>query len=259
MNPLQGLGVLVTRPAHQAANLARLIEAAGGEAVLFPTLEIVEMADSAPLCGLIDQLEQFDLAVFVSPNAAEIGLKKIRARRVWPPALKVAAVGQGSARELRRLGVPEVLAPDEGNDSESLLALPQLREVRGWRVLIFRGAGGRETLADGLRQRGARVDYAECYRRQAPHCDIGPLLARWRKEEIGAVTVNSGDGLRHLVAMLGPQAETLLKGTPLFAAHPRIGALAQQLGWETVFSANSGDEGLVERLIEWCNREKQQR
>lgn len=258
MNPLKGVGVLVTRPAHQAANLARRVEEAGGNAVLFPTLEIIETADDVLPDGLIDQLEQFDLAVFVSPNAAEIGLKKVRARRPWPPALKVAAVGQGSARELRRLGIPEVLAPDEGNDSESLLALPQLQEVAGWRVVIFRGAGGRETLADGLRRRGAQVVYAECYRRQAPQCDAAPLLARWRHGEIGAVTVTSGDCLRNLAAMLGPQAEVLLKRTPLFAAHPRIAALAGQLGWETVFSANRGDDGLVERLIEWRNREKQQ-
>lgn len=258
MSPLEGVGVLVTRPAHQAANLARLVGEAGGTAVLFPTLEIVEIADSAALGELIDRLEQFDLAVFVSPNAAEVGLKKVRARRTWPTALKVAAVGQGSARELRRLGIPEVLAPDDGNDSESLLALPQLQNVSGWRVVIFRGAGGRETLAEGLRQRGAQVAYAECYRRQVPQCDAAPLLARWQSGEIGAVTVTSGDCLRNLVAMLGPQAEALVKRTPLFAAHPRIGALAGQLGWDTVFSANRGDGGLVECLIEWRNREKQQ-
>lgn len=258
MSPLEGVGVLVTRPAHQAANLARLVKEAGGNAILFPALEIVEIADSAPLGELIDRLEQFDLAVFVSPNAAEIGLKKVRARRPWPPALKVAAVGQGSARELRRLGILEVLAPDEGNDSESLLALSQLRDVSGWRVVIFRGTGGRETLAEGLRQRGAQVAYAECYRRQAPQRDTAPLLARWQSGEIGAVTVTSGDSLRNLAAMFGAQTEVLVKRTPLFAAHPRIAALAEQLGWETVFSANHGDDGLVECLIEWRNREKQQ-
>ena len=67
--PLAGLGILVTRPAHQSEHLANLILQAGGNPVLFPALEIVDVADLQPLNALIDQLDHFDLAIFISPNA----------------------------------------------------------------------------------------------------------------------------------------------------------------------------------------------
>jgi len=90
----------VTRPAHQAPPLARAIEAAGGRAILFPAIEIGEMDDLASFYGVVDELEEFDLAVFVSPNAAERAIDLILARRQLPPGLRLAAIGSGGVRAL---------------------------------------------------------------------------------------------------------------------------------------------------------------
>lgn len=261
MKPLQGLGVLVTRPAQLNKKLAELIRAAGGLAILFPTLEITDTADSTPLYAIIDRLEQFDLAVFISPNAVDKGMALIRSRRELPPHMKVAAVGQGSANALARQGIDGVLVASSGNDSEALLALPELQQVAGWRVVIFRGEGGRETLAEELQRRGAEVSYAECYRRRKPESDPAPLLALGASGKIAAITVTSAESARNLRDMLGEGARDgdrldWLKRTPLFALHPRIAAAARELGWEKVFVTEPGDEGLVEGLIEWRNREK---
>lgn len=255
MKSLQGLSVLITRPARQSANLARLVREEGGEAILFPTLEIAGIDDCAPLYAIIDRLEQYGLAVFISPNAAEMGMALIRSRRELPPALKIAAVGQGSADALARLGVADVLAAPGGNDSEALLALPELQQVAGLRVVIFRGVGGRETLKEALTRRGAEVAYAECYCRRKPESDAAPLLALGETGKIGAITVTSAESLRNLCAMLGESAKWL-KRTPLFALHPRIAAAARELGWEMVFATGPGDDGLVNSLTEWRNREK---
>lgn len=257
MKPLEGLGILVTRPAQLNTKLAELIRAAGGEAILFPTLEIAEVADSAPLYAIIDRLEQFDLAVFISPNASDKGMALVRSRRALPPALKIAAVGQGSANALMRQGVANVLVAPAGNDSEALLALPELQQVAAWRVVIFRGEGGRETLKEELTRRGAEVSYAECYRRRKPESDPTPLLALGESGKIAAITVTSAESARNLRDMLGEDGWSWLKRTPLFALHPRIAATAGELGWEKVFVTEPGDEGLVESLIEWRNREKQ--
>ena len=261
MKPLHGLGILVTRPAQMNAKLAELIRVAGGEAILFPTLEIAEVADSAPLYAIIERLEQFDLAIFISPNAADKGMALIRSKRELPPGLKIAAVGQGSKNALTRQGVAGVLVAPHGNDSEALLALPELQQVAGWRVVIFRGEGGRETLAEELKRRGAEVRYAECYRRRKPESDPAPLLALGESGEIAAITVTSTESARNLRDMLGEATRDgkrldWLKRTPLFALHPRIAAAARELGWEKVFVTGPGDEGLVEGLIEWRNREK---
>ena len=122
---LAGRRVVLTRPAGQSAQLAELISAAGGEPVLFPALEIVQVADSQPLAALIDRLDTFDLAVFISANAVDKALALVRSRRSWPPGLRVATVGRASERALRRHGFDAVIVPEQGFDSEALLALPE--------------------------------------------------------------------------------------------------------------------------------------
>lgn len=258
MKPLEGLGILVTRPAQLSGGLAQRIREAGGKAILFPTLEIAEIADKTPLYAIIDQLEQFDLAVFISPNAVEKGMALVRARRELPAALKIAAVGQGSAAALAREGVANVLVAAQGNDSEALLALPELQRVAGWRVAIFRGVGGRETLADELKRRGAEITYLECYRRRKPDVPPAEIQALGTAGGIAAVTVTSAESARNLREMLGAAAWPWLKRTPLFALHPRIAEAAGELGWEEIHVTGPGDEGLAQGLIEWRKREKQQ-
>ncbi|MGE5027167.1 MAG: uroporphyrinogen-III synthase, partial [Betaproteobacteria bacterium] len=118
MKPLEGLGVVVTRPAHQAEGLVRLIEQAGGRAILFPALEIFDAGDLGTLSAAVDRLELFDLAIFISPNAVSKAMNRIRARRDWPPGLRCAAVGKGSGKALARLGIDNVLVPQGRFDSE---------------------------------------------------------------------------------------------------------------------------------------------
>jgi len=242
---LAGRRVVLTRPAGQAGELAAQIRAAGGEPVLFPTLEILEVSDLRPLSALIDRLHSFDLAVFISANAVDRGLALVRARRSWPAGLRVATVGRASARALRRHGFDAVIVPEQGFDSEALLALPELQHMAGKRVVIFRGEGGRELLAQTLVARGAAVEYAECYRRGRPRLDAAPLIDLWRRHQLDAFTVASGEALANLGEMLGESGRQCLRTTPLFVPHARIAAAARALGVETVLLTGPGDEALV--------------
>lgn len=245
---LAGRRVVVTRPAGQAAHLAALIRAAGGEPVLFPVLEILDTQDLKPLAALVDRLDAFDLAIFVSANAVDKALALVRTRRTWPDRLRVASVGGGSARALERQGLGPVIAPLDHFDSEALLELPELTAVTGKRVVIFRGDSGREHLGDTLTARGAIVDYAECYRRGRPQTDPAPLLALWQRRQLDAFTVTSSEGLANLYTMLGEAGRQCLMQTPLFAPHQRIAAAARALGVEVVTLTAQGDEGLAAGL-----------
>lgn len=244
--PLAGLKILVTRPQEQAVSLAKRIEQAGGIPLLFPLLEIAPVQNTATLHEQTSRLAQFDLAVFISPNAVKFGMAAIRAGGI-PPSLRVAAVGQGSANALRELGISNVISPSECFDSEGLLAVPELQDIAGWRVLIFRGNGGRELLGDTLKARGATVEYAACYERSKPHWDAKALL----DAAPDAITVTSSEALGHLWQMLEKLQRDEISGIPLFVPHRRIADLAFQQGWRRVHLTDAGDDGLVSALIAW--------
>jgi uroporphyrinogen-III synthase len=248
--PLAGLGIVITRPAAQAQALVELIREQGGSPIAFPAMEILDVADPARLHALIDRLHTFDIAIFVSPNAAAKGMDAVRARAELPPSLKVLAIGGGTARELTRHGVRSVIVPTQRFDSEALLEMPELAAARGRRILIFRGEGGRALLGDTLASRGAAVEYAECYRRVKPERDARPLLEAWQRGEVHAVVATSSEGLRNIHDMLGAAGQRQLESTPLFVPHPRIAATARELGLSSVVQAQPLDAGIVTALIQ---------
>lgn len=265
--PLTGQKIVVTRPRDQAVQLARGIEQAGGVPLLFPLLDITAVQDTRELHEQISRLAQFDLAIFISPNAVHYGIAAIRATgaslspsQLRPPRyalpasgrgeLKIATVGQGSAKALRELGIANVIAPTERFDSEGLLALPELQNVAGWRVMIFRGDGGRELLGDTLKARGATVEYAACYQRSKPQQDAGALLAAVPD----AITVTSSEALGYLWQMLDSKSQQVIRDTPLFVPHARIAELAREQGWLQVQLTASGDDGLLSALITWAGQ-----
>ena len=247
--PLAGCGIVVTRPAQQSGPLAERISAAGGHPILFPVLEIIDTPDLQPLIDVSARLEVYQLAVFISPSAVVRTMSQVLPRRIWPARLRVAAIGKGSVRELERFGVTGVIAPARYFDSEHLLELPELQTVAGQRVAIFRGDGGRELLGDTLAARGARVDYIECYRRTRPDADAAPLLQAWAGDALHAVTITSSEGMRNLFAMVGQSGQLRLQQTPVFAPHPRIAAVARELGCNAVIDTAPGDDGLMDALF----------
>lgn len=246
---LGGARVLVTRPAHQARQLAELIAAAGGEPVCFPVIEIAEPHDPHVLEQLIDRLPEYQLAIFVSTNAVEHALPRVRSRLGgWPAQLQAAAVGAATAQALARHGVP-ALAPAGGFDSEALLALPTLHAVRGKHIVIFRGQGGRELLADTLAARGARVHYAECYRRRLPVADFTPLLQHW----VDVVTLTSVEALHNLFTLAGAHGQARLRATPMIVASARIAEASRafELAQAPRVAPQPSDAGIVQALKAW--------
>lgn len=243
--------MVVTRPQGQAASLCAAIAAAGGEALCFPVLAIGPLDDDAALRDAVDRLDRFDLAFFVSPNAVEYGLAAVRARRAWPARVAVATVGKGSARALAQAGFRHVIAPASGFDSEAVLALPEFAAdaVRGRRVVVFRGDGGRELLAEALRARGAEVEHVACYRRFLPDLDAAALLGPAARGEVHALLLTSSEGVRNLATLVGEAGMAVLRALPVFASHPRIAAQARACGFEKVVETAAGDDGLLHALV----------
>ena len=240
-----GVGVIVTRPARQSAGLVAQLAALGATPIVFPAIAILPPMDDAPLARAHASLATYDAAVFVSANAAEYG-----APGRWPRNVVAYATGTGTAAALRAVGVPDVTIPQTTFDSEGLLALPALASLRGKRIAIFRGEGGRDRLADALRARGAHVDCVDCYRRARPESGAGGLAEALTQGRAQALTITSSEGLDNLRALLDARALEVLRSIPTFVPHPRIEEHARGLGFSTVPTA-SGDAGLIAGLLEW--------
>ncbi len=246
---LNGRGILVTRPAHQAEALCALIETAGGRALRLPVLQIQPAADPGAVQAGLARLGNYDLAVFISANAVNFALDAW-APRPWPAHVQIATVGAATARALHLRGLAVTHCPEREHTSEALLALPELRRMPGRRVLILRGDGGREHLRATLEARGAQVDYLEVYRRVRPDTDPAPWLARWQAGEIAAVLITSNESLRNLLAIIGTLGLELLRRTPLVVGNVRTCELARELGLDgtVIVAADATDAALVAAL-----------
>jgi uroporphyrinogen-III synthase len=185
--------------------------------------------------------------IFVSRNAVEQSLPLLPEGRL-PAEPGLAAVGAATARALEDAGRAPDLVPAGRFDTESLLALPELHELRGRRVLIVRGMGGRALLRDTLAERGADVAYAEVYRRAMPDTDPLPLVARWQRD-IQLVTATSGEILDNLLTLLGETGRGLLLATPLVVVSERTARVAGRLGFKRVeLAERAADDAIVSAL-----------
>lgn len=251
---LAGLRVLVTRPAHQAGGLCRLLEQEGATALVMPVIEIADPADTQPLRSVLAQLDRFDIAIFVSANAVDKTCEWLaRSDLRWPPGLMRAAVGPGSAAALGRHGLPADLLPARDFGSEGLLDLAPLQQVAGRRVVIFRGEGGRELLAETLRQRGAEVVHAQVYRRILPPDGADALHRIALHQPVDVVIVTSNEGLTNLYALAGEAHRDWLLQKPLVVISRRTAQLAGTLGFRrgVWVAGEASDHGLLAAVLRW--------
>jgi len=250
--PLSGIGVLVTRPAHQAHHLCQLIEEQGGSTMVLPALQINPTADRPAMRAAVGPIDRYHLVIFVSPNAVRFGGELIAQRR----DLRIAAIGKATAHSLNVAGYRVSVVPSTGTDSEALLASTGLQHMAGQRVLIVRGKGGRELLGDTLRERGAEVVYAEVYEREPAHPSkqaLDQLEETWRHGGIRVYTATSSELLEALVGILAPGCRDLMDSTSLLTGAARVADRATRLGLGSpvILADGPDDESLVAALLAW--------
>ncbi|MFM0066722.1 fused uroporphyrinogen-III synthase HemD/membrane protein HemX [Paraburkholderia aspalathi] len=260
--------VVITRPAGQSNELIAQLAAAGVAVLDFPLIDIAPVTDEAPLRAALASLERYALVVFVSPNAVDHAFA--RSDAIWPHALPIGVVGPGSVQALARHGVaapaytiispPSVADDDTARfDSEGLFAAIDTAlgatSLEGKRVLIVRGDGGREWLADRLREAGAEVETVAAYRRLVPEPSIGGW-ARVHALLAGAPhawLLTSSEGARNLHELaqehLTAEEITQLKHANLVTPHPRIAQTARALGFDSITVSGAGDERIARALL----------
>jgi len=243
--------VLVTRPAHQADTLCGLIEQQGWCPVRFPTLDIVAL-ESNKTSMQLDSLSQWDWLIFISTNAVNFALRANNGKIDAFKACSIAAVGKATEKALQAAGILVDLLPDGQFNTEGLLASSEMKQLKGKKCLIVRGQGGRETLANSLRERGAMVDYMEVYSRVIPAADAASenVSAMLKLGKLHAITITSGDALKNLVIMMGAELHDKLKAVSLIVISHRIKALAEEIGFKSIaVTTNPSDIAIIETVV----------
>jgi uroporphyrinogen-III synthase len=242
--------LLVTRPAAQAAEWVEALRLRGVDAQALPLIGIAPAADPAPVLAAWRGLARCRLVVFVSPNAVEQFFALRPDGLEWPPATLAGSPGPGTTRGLRRLGVPagsivEPAADAPQFDSEALWARLRLHDWRGAAVLVVRGEGGRDWLADTLREHGARVEYVSAYRRGAPQLDDAQrarLALALQQPRVHAWLFSSSEAIDHLAALAPPAAFGAARA---LATHPRIAERARAAGFGAVHETRPSQDDVV--------------
>ncbi|KMZ12395.1 Uroporphyrinogen-III synthase [Candidatus Burkholderia humilis] len=260
--------IVITRPGGQSSVLVSRLHDAGFDSLEFPLIDIAPVSDDALLRAALDELyvpDRYALVVFVSPNAIDHVFGQLHAP--WLADVPVAVVGPGSVAALARQGVSapahRVISPstehaDPRFDSEALYTAIEAQfgesGLEGKRVLIMRGDGGREWLAERLTEAGARVEKIAAYRRVLPE----PSMQKWERihtllaSEPHAWLLTSSEGVRNFDELarehLTADEIARLKRGPVVCPHPRIAEAARNMGFDRMTVSGAGDKRIVQAI-----------
>jgi uroporphyrinogen-III synthase len=232
--PLAGRGVLVTRPAQQAHRLAAALESLGARVLRFPLVRIGPPSDPNIAQAHLADLEHADLVIFVSANAVRFACNLLPDLAGRLDRALVAAVGEATAAALHGVGLMAQLVPPSDSSSEALLALEPLQEsaVRGRRVGIVKGEGGRELLARTLEERGANLSLVDVYRREPP-ADSLPEFLDANTGAIDIAVITSAQALQRFADLGGMER---VRATALVLPSDRVVGRAVALGFDGPFA-----------------------
>jgi uroporphyrinogen-III synthase len=236
--------IILTRPAADSTRLSRRLAAHKFRTWQQPLLEICALDDSERI--QLPALGARDIVIYVSANAVIHGLESVLEAASERPISM--AVGRRTAATLRSSGVEPLVPARE--DSEGLLALPQLQVVAQRRIVLVKGPGGRELIADTLRERGAEVIEFNCYRRQ-----YIPLQRQLIASQIAPLkplvwVAGSGGVVEHLGRQLAQNGFRELQAQALIVPSVRVALMASKHGWLHVLKADDASDTSVVSLLD---------
>lgn len=266
--------IIVTRPIGQARQLievlSKVIESSGltrrsfPEIVSLPLLTIVPATDEQLADHIATALTDADLAIFVSPNAIECVMRLLE--RDWQDFSKktipIGVMGGSSKFALQNHGIGQEAQPTpilipRNNDSWDSEGLWQELQALGWnwaskKVVIFKGEGGRDWLADTLKKAGATVEAISTYTRVPLDLDNSAWQAIREMDFSKSLwLLTSSEAVRYLGRVMKDQFAQNLQNASALCSHHNIADAAEMIGFGEVFTTEPGDEALVKATLAW--------
>ena len=241
---------LITRPQNKGELLAAEIKAAGGQAICCPFIEVTAGGQFNLVPQYLNNLTTQDYIIAISDNAVNYSTQSLQQQNYsWPQTVNYIAVGPNTAQSWQRAGVTSAQIPLT-HDSEGVLALLQDLDLTHSRIIILRGNGGRETLAEALIQRSKNVTYCEVYQRIKPNYDHNKLVDNWQQFAINSVIITSGEILTNLMHSIPSYASPWITNLYFIVPSQRIAKLAYQFGINHVTIAQGASNDAILAALE---------
>jgi uroporphyrinogen-III synthase len=211
MKPLTGVRIAVTRPAHQSAELAGPLAAAGADVRLCPLVRVESTLDAEQWRRVCTQLPEFSWLVFTSTNGVEQFVARLGEAGLSASVLdrcRVACVGPATAKAAESNGFVVDLIPDQFVGSAVADALAATGPLDGTRILLARAGGGGDELPARLQARGAQVEDLELYRSVVDREGATQLASLMSREAVDLLTFTSGSAVTYFVEYIGKLAST---------------------------------------------------
>ncbi|QYJ75006.1 uroporphyrinogen-III synthase [Shewanella sp. FJAT-52076] len=231
--------LLLTRPEGKNAAMASALDALAIPYLVEPLLSVEAAAVTQ---AQVDELSRADILIFISTSAVSFAPPWLQNQ--WPNAAYYA-VGDATADALALQGIKAERSPADSQATEGLLTLPSLEHVSGKHIVIVRGKGGREAMADGLRLRGANVSYLEVYQRACPPLNAAAIVSRWQSFGIDTIVVTSGEVLENLINLVPKDSFAWLRDCHIIVPSTRVETQARKKGLLRVTNAGAANQAAV--------------
>lgn len=243
---LTGVKLLIPRPEPGGTSTASLVESHGGDAIVFPVLEITAPSNFRELDQIIQNLDALDILVLVSIHAVNGFASRLRYHaKELPKSVNIAVVGPKTATACAAKGIPVCWKPIDRFDSEGLLLAMNETAMENKRIAILRSQDGRDFLFEAFQSRGARVEYVNCYQRKPTSRPIASVLDIWRSGGINCVLITSESILDTLQSLLGQEHADMLQKTPVLTISGRLADSCKKAGVQVVHRAASMDDASI--------------
>lgn len=228
------MNVLVTRPEQRGRELVEMFSQQGIFAIHQPLFTIEAGAELPQLPSALTRLNTGDYVFAVSRHAIDYAAETLRQTGFhFRSDLHYFAVGSATASHFSAQAEQAVRYPIFSENSEGLLQLPEMNELSHKHLLILRADSGRELLAEQASQRGATVQYLECYRRLLTDENLSEKISLAKRAGVDTIIATSSEILTTLVEQTNQDDYLWLFHCRLVVVGNRIATLARQLGWQS--------------------------
>jgi len=249
MNRPKKIALISSRPQGTNVQLSDDLKNSEIKLLSFPLTEIHPLNNYQIFDGVIENIKTYQHIIFISTNAVHFFLERVKKLSLQiPKNLIFSSIGPTTKLLLQKKLSVDVHSPIKTFDSEHLLKEKIYNNVEGQKILIIRGEGGRETLKNALEEKGATVNYGECYVRKYVDIDLNQLKNDLVNYHYHFFLCSSTNSAKHFIHQLSKVDSRWLQNIKIIVNHKKIEGLLSKI-FKDIFVCNNIDTQNIRKLI----------